>query len=175
MSMRTFILTLIVFVCSIFSLEAQTRYAFVDTDFILDNIPEYQSVKTQLETISKKWQNELDKKYSIVDSLNTKFRLDQVFLSESMKNSRKKEINKQKRELKKLEDFYFGNKGELYKKKQELLKPILDEVYEAIKAVALRGNYGAIYDRAAGLNVIYFNPKLEKSKEVLSRLGYKIK
>lgn len=173
--MRTFVLTLIISVCSVFSLEAQTRYAFVDTDFILNNIPEYQSVKTQLETISKRWQNELDIKYSVVDSLNTKFRLDQVFLSESMKLSRKKEINKQKRELKKLEDFYFGNKGELYKKKQELLKPILDEVYEAIKAVALRGNYGAIYDRAAGVNVIYFNPKLEKSKEVLSRLGYKIK
>jgi len=153
--------------------KAQTRYAFVDTEYILNKIPEYTVVKNQIDALSGKWQHDLDSKNKIIDSLYNKLKVDQVFLSPSMLEKRKSDIANKQRDLKTLERLYFGEKGELYKRKQELLKPILDDVFDAIKEIATIGNYGAIYDRAAGLNIVYFNPRLEKSDDVLEKLGYK--
>lgn len=170
--MKNFIL----FCCLLFTVSfagAQTRYAFVDTEYILSKIPEYHVVKSQIDGLSAKWQKDLDSRYKAIDSLNNKLKVDQMFLSPAMKEKRKYDISKRQLDLKKIEKSYFGEKGELYKMKQELLKPILDDIFDAIKEIATVGNYGAVYDRAAGLSVVYFNPRLEKSDDVLERLGYK--
>lgn len=156
-----------------FVASAQTRYAFVDTEYILSKIPEYQVVKKQIDKVSLEWQKDLDLKYNSIDSLINKLKIDQVFLSPAMKDKREKEISIRQIELKKLEVYYFGEQGELYKKKQALLKPILDDIFEAIKEIATVGNYGAIFDRSTGLSVVYFNPRLDKSDSVLEKLGYK--
>lgn len=168
---KLLLLFLIVFTFS--QSKAQTRYAFVDTEYILSKIPEYTVVKNQLDGLSAKWQKDLDSRNKSIDSLYNKLKVDQVFLSPSMLDKRKKEISTMQANLKILEKSYFGKKGELYKTKQALLKPILDDVFDAIKEIATIGNYGAIYDRAAGLNIVYFNPRLEKSDDVLEKLGYK--
>jgi outer membrane protein len=152
---------------------SQTRYAFVDIQYVLAKIPEYQVVKNQIDALSSKWQENLDDSYMAIDSLNNKLKIDQVFLSPAMKTRRERNIAKRQLDLKKLEKYYFGSKGELYKKKQELLKPILDDIYDAIKDIAIFGNYGAIYDRSAGVSLVYFSPSLEKSDDVLEKLGYK--
>jgi len=163
----------IIFFVGTFFVSGQTRYAFVDTQYILEQIPEYEVVKKQIDAASLEWQNDLDSKYNEIDSLINKLKIDQVFLSPAMKSKREKDISKRQVDLKKLESFYFGKKGELYKKKQALLKPILDDIFEAIKDIAVIGNYGAVFDRSSGLSVLYFNPRLDKSEAVLEKLGYK--
>lgn len=172
--MKRLVLSLFILLSFMQNGVSQTRYAFVDIQYILDKIPEYQVVKNQIDVLSSKWQKDLDDSYMKIDSLNNKLKIDQVFLSPAMKTRRERAIAKRQVDLKKLEKYYFGSKGELYKKKQELLKPILDDIYDAIKDIATLGNYGAIYDRSAGVNLVYFSPSLEKSDDVLDRLGYKI-
>jgi outer membrane protein len=169
---KPLLLLLVVLLVTHFSFS-QTRYAFVDIQYILETIPEYQVVKNQIDALSSKWQKDLDVFYLTIDSMNNKLKVDQVFLSLAMKNKKQNDISRRQIDLKKLEHSYFGEKGELYKKKQELLKPILDDIFDAIKDIATLGNYGAIYDRSAGLSVVYFNPNLDKSDDVLEKLGYK--
>lgn len=171
--MKKVLLSLLVFLLATQFSVSQTRYAFVDIQYILEKIPEYQVVKNQIDLLSSKWQKDLDLSYLAIDSMNNKLKVDQVFLSPAMKSKKENDIAKRQVDLKKLEQAYFGEKGELYKKKQELLKPILDDVFDAIKDIATVGNYGAVYDRSAGLSVVYFNPSLDKSEDVLEKLGYK--
>lgn len=171
--MKKIIFFLILLCVGSLYVSGQTRYAFVDTQYILEQIPEYKVVKKQIDEASIVWQSDLDSKYNTIDSLINRLKIDQVFLSAAMKAKREKEIQKRQIDLKKLERFYFGEKGQLYKKKQALLKPILDDIFEAIREIAVVGNYGAVYDRSSGLSVVYFNPRLEKSDAVLEKLGYK--
>lgn len=150
------------------------KYAFVDTEYILGNIPEYETAQNQLDELSKKWQTEIEGLYKEVEKMYNEYQADKVLLSEEMKKQRENEIIEKEREAKELQRKYFGQEGDLFKKRQELIKPIQDDIYDAVKQIAEEGNYAAIFDVAAGgISVLYFDTKYDISDEILSKMGYK--
>ncbi len=153
------------------SLYSQQRYGFVDTEYILNKMPDYKNAQEQLDQISSNWQIEIEKIAQEIKELQTKFRADEVFLSSEMRQKREKEIFNKELLAQKLQQKYFGRNGELYKKRQELMKPIQDDIYDAIKEIAKAGTYGMIIDRANGPMIIYSSPKFDLSDKVLYKLG----
>lgn len=149
------------------------KFAFVDTDYILNNIPSYKAAQDQIDKLSSDWQKEVEAKYSEIDKLYKSFQSEKVLLSEEMKNKREEEIIKKEQAAKDLQKKYFGSNGELFKKRQELVKPIQDEIYNAVKEISVEQGYAVIFDTAAGMGMLYTNPKNDKSDEVLQRMGYK--
>ncbi len=149
------------------------KFAFVDTDYILSSIPSYQSAKEQLELISKEWQEEVDEMYSDIEKLYKEYQAEKVLLTEDMKQKREAEIIQKEKEAKELQKKYFGANGELFKKRKELIEPIQNDIFNAIKEIATNGNYGVIFDAAGGTNMLYSDPKYDKSDLVLEKLGFK--
>ncbi|MDR1154718.1 MAG: OmpH family outer membrane protein [Bacteroidales bacterium] len=149
------------------------KFAFVDTEYILNNIPAYKSAQSQIDKLSADWQKEVEAQYGEVDKLYKNYQAEKVMLSEDMKKKREDEIIKKEQSVKDLQKKYYAPEGELAKKQQELVKPIQDEVYKAIKEMAVEGGYAAIFDTSADATLLYANPKNDKSDEVLERLGYK--
>ncbi|WP_282125385.1 OmpH family outer membrane protein [Marinifilum flexuosum] len=173
--MKRIILLIIVLIVSLGDVSSQQRYGFVDTEYILNKIPDYKNAQEQLDQFSKKWQNEIESVAAEIKELHTKFRADEVFLSSEMRVKREKEIHDKEVLAQKLQQKYFGRNGELYKKRQELMKPIQDDIYEAIKEIAKSGSYGMIIDRANGPTIIYSNAKFDLSDKVLYKLGIRTK
>jgi outer membrane protein len=149
------------------------KFAYVDTDYILKNIPSYQAAQAQLDKISADWQKEIEAIYTEVDKMYKDFQAEKVLLTEEMRVKRENDIINKEKEAKDLQKKYFGKEGELYKKRQELVKPIQDEVFNAVKEMAVEGNYAIIFDTAGSLNMLYSDPKLDRSDDVLKKLGYK--
>ena len=150
------------------------KYAFVDTEYILSNIPTYESAQDQLDQLSVGWQKEIEEIYSEIDKMYKDFQAEKVLLTEEMKIKRENDIINKEKEAKDLQKKYFGKNGDLYKKRQELIKPIQDDIFNAVKEIADEGNYALIFDTAAGgLSMLYTNPKYDKSDDVLEKLGYK--
>lgn len=149
------------------------KYAYVDTEYILNNIPVYESAKTQLEDLTKEWKKEIDAKKSSIDQMYQNYQSERILLTEELRAKREDEIMKKEQELKQLQQKYFGESGMLYKKREELIKPIQDDIYNAIKEIATEGNYAVIFDTANNLNMLYTDPRHDKSDEVLRKLGYK--
>ncbi len=149
------------------------KFAFVDTDYILNNIPSYKAAQEQIDKLSADWQKEVEAKYAEIDKIYKSYQSEKVLLSEDMKNKREEEIVKKEQEAKDLQKKYFGTDGSLFKKRQELVKPIQDEIYNAVKELSVEQGYAVIFDTAAGMGMLYTNPKNDKSDEVLQRLGYK--
>ncbi|MBL4752413.1 MAG: OmpH family outer membrane protein [Flavobacteriales bacterium] len=149
------------------------KFAYVDTKYILDNITEYKAAQAELDKISVEWQKEIEAQYAEIDKLYKSFQAEQILLSTEMKRKREDEIIRKEKEAKNLQKKRFGVDGDLYKKRQELIKPIQDKVYAAIKEVATTGNYALILDKAGDLNILYSDPKYDKSEEVLNKMGYK--
>lgn len=149
------------------------KYAFVDTDYILDNIPSYKSAQDEIDDLSKTYETEVKAAFDEIDQLFREYKAEKVLLTEEMKSKREEEIVMKEREAKKLQNDYFGQEGLLFKKREELIKPIQDEVFEAIKNIANDNGYAAIFDSASGPGLIYTNPRYDISDEVLQRLGYK--
>jgi len=170
--MKKLIFTIALIVASAGSMLAQ-KFAFVDTEFILANIPEYKSAQAELDKISVQWQKEVETKYSEIDKLYKSYQAEQILLTEEMKKKRESEIVSKEKEAKDLQKQKFGVDGELFKKRQELVKPIQDKVYNAVKAVAEKGTYAIIFDKSSDLTMLYANDKYDKSNEVLESLGYK--
>jgi outer membrane protein len=127
--------TLILMLGLSFSVQAQ-KYAYVDTDYILSNIPEYKSAQQQVDNLSVQWQKEIEAKYAEIDKMYKAFQAEQILLTEEMKKKRENEIIAKEKEVKELQKSRFGVDGELFKKRQELVKPIQDKVYNAIKQLA---------------------------------------
>lgn len=173
--MKRIILLIIVLVVCLGDVYSQQRYGFVDTEYILNKIPDYKNAQEQLDQFSKKWQNEIESIAAEIKELQAKYRADEVFLSSEMKEKREKEIHDKEVLAQKLQQKYFGRNGELYKKRQELMKPIQDDIYEAIKEIAKSGSYGMIIDRANGPTIIYSNAKFDLSDKVLYKLGIRTK
>lgn len=164
----------IVIMTVVFSLSAWAqKFAFVDTDYILNNIPSYKAAQEQINKLSADWQKEVEAKYTEIDKLYKAYQSEKVLLSEEMKTKREDEIVKKEQEAKELQKKYFGTEGELYKKRQELVKPIQDEIYNAVKEISAEQGFAVIFDTAAGMGMLYTNPKNDKSDEVLQRMGYK--
>lgn len=149
------------------------KYAFVDTEYILSNIPSYKAAQDKLNALSKDWQKEIEDEYAIVEKMQKDFQTEKVLLTNEMIKQRELEINAAERTVKQLQRRYFGPGGELFKKREELIKPIQDEVYNVIQDIAKSGNYAIIFDTAAGATILFTDPKYDKSDEVLEKLGYK--
>lgn len=170
--MKKIIITLIIGAITITTGIAQ-KNGFVDTDYILSHIPAYKAAQEQLDKLSAEWQRELEEKHNEVEELFKNYQAEEVLLSEEMKRKKQDEIIRKEDALKQLQKKYFGPEGDLYTKRQELVKPIQDEIYNAVKEIAAEGNYAAIFDIAEGVTVLYFNPKFDISDEILQKLGYK--
>jgi outer membrane protein len=149
------------------------KYAFVDTEYILDRIPAYKAAQDELDKMAQDWQEEVETLYSGIEKMYQDFQAEKVLLTEEMKTKKEEEIITKEKEVKDLQQKYFGRDGNLFKKRQELIKPIQDEVYRAVKEIASEGNYAVIFDTASGANMLYTNPRYDKSDEVLEKLGYK--
>jgi len=148
------------------------KYAFVDTDYILNRIPSYKAAQEQLDKLSEEWQAEVEAVYAEIEKMYKDYQTEKVLLNEEMRVKREEEIVNKEQAAKDLQKEYFGREGSLYTKRQELVKPIQDEVYRIVKEIATEGNYAVIFDTASGANMLYTDPKYDKSDEVLEKLGY---
>jgi outer membrane protein len=148
------------------------KFALVDMEYILKKIPAYEMANDQLAQVSKKWQAEVDQQTKEAKDLYTKYQSEMVYLSDDLKAKREAEILAKEKSAAELKKSYFGSEGELYKKRQSLLTPIQDEIYNAVKALSEEKGYTLILDRASGENIIFASPKIDISDEVLQKLGY---
>ena len=154
-----------------FSASAQ-KYAFVDSEYILKNIPAYESAQEQLEQASKKWQQEVEASMSEVKQLYKNYQTELVFLSDEMKVKKETEIVTKEKAAHELQKKFFGPEGELFKKRESLIKPIQDEVFNAVKDFAEDEGYAMILDKASSVNIMYVKSTLDVSDLILERLGY---
>ncbi len=158
---------------ALFSMPAVSqKYAYLDTEYILSKIPSYENAQAKIETISKGWQTEIEQLYKQVEQKYKEYQTESALLSSEMKKQREEEIINLENQANELKDKYFGNEGELYNKRKELVKPIQDEVYNAIKEIATEGSYSFIFDKSADMSLIYTDPKYDISDDVLKKLGY---
>lgn len=148
------------------------KFAYVDTEYILSQIPEYKAAQSELDKVSVQWQKEIEAKYAEIDKMYKAYQAEQILLTEDMKKKREGDIIAKEKEAKDLQKQRFGVDGELFKKRQELVKPIQDKVYAAVKATAEKGAYSTIFDKSSDLTMLYVSPKLDKSDAVLTYMGY---
>ncbi|HNW53983.1 MAG TPA: OmpH family outer membrane protein [Bacteroidales bacterium] len=172
--MKKIILLAAIFCTMGFGASAQ-KYAFVNTDYIIDNIPEYTDAQAQLDELSANWQKEIDAKFAEIDKMYKSYQNEAVLLPEDMKKKREEDIIKKEREAKDLQKKRFGKDGDLFKKRQELIKPIQEKIYNAIEDIATAENYAVIFDKATNATLIYTNPKYDVSEQVLEKMGYTYK
>jgi len=149
------------------------KYAYVDTEYILNNIPSYAAAQEKLDQLSQGWEGEVAGIYAEVEQMYKDYQNDVVLLSREAKVKREEAIINREREAKELQNTYFGVDGELFKKREELIKPIQDDIYNAVKEIAVEGAYAVIFDTSSSMNMLYTNPKFDISDEVLKKLGYK--
>lgn len=169
--MKRIILLLALFV-SVISASFAQKYALIDMEYILKNISSYETANEQLDIISKKWQSEVDQKQQEVQNMYKTYQSDLAFLSAEQKTKRENEIVEKEKALQELKRKYFGADGELFKKREALIKPIQDEIYTAIKEISEAKGYQLVLDRASATSVIFASPKIDISNEVLAKLGY---
>ncbi|MEM9051851.1 MAG: OmpH family outer membrane protein [Bacteroidota bacterium] len=147
------------------------RYAYVDTDYILKNLDSYQDAQAELDRISTQWQKEIEQRYEAIDRLYKAYQAEKVLLTEDMRKEREDEIIRQEDEAKSLQRQRFGVDGDLFRRREELIQPIQEEIFQAIKQVADGGGFSVIFDKAGQSNILYADPRYDKSDRVLSRLG----
>ncbi|HEV3222946.1 MAG TPA: OmpH family outer membrane protein [Puia sp.] len=162
--------TLVLSICAIATAQ---RYAVVDSKYILDKMPDYKSAQKQLDQISAQWQKEIDDKQVVLDKMYKDFEGEEVMLSDDLKKKREDELFNHEKEVRDLQRKRFGFEGDLFKKRQELIKPVQDKVYNAIQKIAVSRMYDFILDKSEGITVIFADPKLDKSDDVLKELGVK--
>jgi outer membrane protein len=149
------------------------RYAVVDTKYILDRMPEYKEAQKELDSTSVQWQKEIDTKQAVLNKMYKDYEAEQVMLSDDLKKKREDELFNKEKEVRELQRRRFGFEGDLFKKRQELVKPIQDKVYNAIQKIAVLRLYDFVLDKSEGITVIFADPKLDKSEDVLRLLGIK--
>jgi outer membrane protein len=157
---------------SVITVSAQ-KIAYVDTEYILGQIPEYKAAQSELDKVSIQWQKEIEAKYAEIDKMYKAYQAEQILLTEEMKKKREGDIIAKEKEAKELQKSRFGVDGELFKRRQELVKPIQDKVYNAVKSVAEKGGYSIMFDKSSELTMLYTSSKLDKSDDVLTQMGYK--
>ncbi|MDR2836520.1 MAG: OmpH family outer membrane protein [Bacteroidales bacterium] len=163
------IITMLAFSAFIFA----QRFAYVDTEYILNNVPTYETAKTQLDEFSKNWKDEIDVMKNNIDKMYKDYQSERVLLTEELRLKREEEIMNKEKIMRELQQKYFGKDGMLFKKREELIKPLQDNIYNAIKEIAQEGNLDVIYDTADNVNMIYTNPRYDKSDDVLKKMGFK--
>ena len=149
------------------------KFAFVDSDYILQNIPSYNAAQDELDKVSETWEVEIAAEYEQIQTMYKTYQSERVLLTDEMRKKREEEIITKERAVKDLQAKYFGPEGDLSKKRQELVKPIQDAIYKAVKELSAEGSYAIIFDTASGAAILYSNPRYDLSDEVLKKLGYK--
>lgn len=170
--MKKFFIAVITIAASFLPAAAQ-KVAYVDLDYILNNIPEYKSAQEQLDQISVQWQKEIETKLAEVDKLYKLYQSEEILLTQDMKKKRENEIITKEKEAKELQKQRFGVEGDLFKKRQELVKPIQDKTYNAVKELSEKQMIAIMFNKSAELNILFANPKYDKSDEVLEAMGFK--
>ncbi len=169
--MKKMLLIAAIIMGAVFSAEAQ-RFAYVNTDYILDNIPDYKKAQDQIDKVTQEWRAEVDKKQKEVDDLYRAFQNEQYLLTEEQKKTRIAEIEAKEKAIKDFQKAKFGFEGELFQKRQELIKPIQDKVYEAIEKYARERGYDFIFDKSSSTTILWANPENDKSDEIIKKLGF---
>lgn len=167
---------LIILACGVWvsNVDAQKfAAAYLDMQYILKNLPQYETANEQLTMISKRWQKEIDVAQQEVQIMTSNYQTEQIFLSADMKQKRESEILEKERYVLELKRKYFGEGGEWYKKRESLLKPIQEEIYNVVQEIAAEKRYDIIKDRSADPSLIYMSSRLDISEQVLERLGAK--
>jgi outer membrane protein len=170
--MKKMLLLVVLSLAFVAGADAQ-RYAIVDTKYILDKMPEYKAAQQKLDQFSIQWQKEIDDKQALLDRMYRDFEAEQVMLSEELKKKRSDELFMREKEVRDLQRKRFGFEGDLFKRRQELVKPIQDKVYNAIQKIAVSRSYDFILDKSEGITIIFADPKLDRSEDVLKELGVK--
>ena len=168
------IFLLILLAGTAFASSQAQRFAYVDTEYILDMLPEYRSAQKQLEQLSSDWEKEIEKKQTAIDKMYRDFTAEQVLLTEDLRKKREQEIKDKEKDLKDYRNLKFGYEGELFKKRQELIKPIQDKVFDAVQKVAKQGALDFIFAKGGEMIMLYTNAKYDKSDEVLTELGVSV-
>ena len=163
----------VIMIMAVGSLSAMAqKYALVDMEYILKNVPAYERANEQLNQISKKWESEIEVLLQEVETMYKKYQSEAVFLSDAQKTKTEENIMNKEKQASDLKKKYFGSEGELFKKRQSLMTPIQDEIYNAVKDISDQKGYQLVLDRASGASIIYASPKIDISDEILQRLGY---
>jgi outer membrane protein len=149
------------------------RYAVIDSKYILDKLPDYKEAQKLLDQFSEQWQQEIDQKQALVDKMFKDYDAEQVMLPDALKKKREDELYNKEKELRDLQKKRFGFEGDLFKKRQELIKPIQDKVFNAVQKLAVDKQYDFILDKSEGITVIFADPKLDKSADIIRNLGVK--
>lgn len=169
--MKKILITLAVIIGCALGASAQ-KFALIDMEYILKNYPQYEMANEQLNQLSLRWQKEVEAKSAEAETLYKNYQADMVFLTDEQKKAREAAVVQSEKEATELKYKYFGPEGELYKKRQTLMQPIQDEIYNAIKKISEERGYQCIFDRASSANIIYASPRIDISNEVLEKLGY---
>ncbi len=167
------IIFIVVAVLAFSGVSFAQKYAFVDTEYILENIPAFTAAQEQLNQLSSQYQKELESMHSEIEQMYNDFQAESVLLSEDMKRKREDVIISKEKDYKQLQQKYFGPSGDLFKKRQALVKPIQDDIFGAVQELANEGSYAVIFDKAGGTTMLFTNPKYDLSDQVLQKLGYK--
>jgi outer membrane protein len=160
-------------VTSFSSVVFAQRYCTIDSKYILEKVPEYNTAQTQLDNLSKTWQSEIDEKMKEVDKMYKSYQAERAMLSDEMQKKREDEIVTREKAVKDLQKQRFGYEGDLFKKRQELVKPVQDKIYNAVQKMVQQKGYDLVLDKAGGVTLFYADPKLDKSDEVLKLIAVK--
>ena len=148
------------------------KFAYVDSDYILSKMPEFVQAEEKIDDFSKEWQSEIESAYEEVEQMYRDYQSEQILLTSEMKTKREESIIEKEKSVQDLQQKYFGNNGELYKKRQELIRPIQDRILDAIQQLADSNKYSIIFDASSDLIMLYSNPELDKSDKILELMGY---
>lgn len=148
------------------------KYAYVDTRYILSNVPEFEAAQQQIDELAIEWQKEIEEKFAEIDALYKRYQNEAPLLTQDMKNRRENEIVQKEKEAKELQKKRFGNDGDLFKKREELIRPIQDKIYNAIEKKAKQRSYVFVFDRSDNASLLYADPKNDISNDVLKDMGY---
>jgi outer membrane protein len=168
MKKRLIVTLLAVFVISMVSAQ---KYAYVDSDYILENIPEYKDAQNQLDELAEEYQKEIEGKFVEIDKLYKTYQAEVVLMPEDVKKKREQEITAKEKEVKDLQTLRFGKEGDLFLKREELIKPIQEKIYNAIEEIATEKNYAFVFDKAGSLTILFVSSKFDISDDVLDNVG----
>ena len=164
---------LVLILALFFGLGAQAqKFAYIDSDYVLQHMPEYAEAQARLNELSAQWQEEIEAKYESIARLEAAYRAEKVLLTEEMKKRREAEIADKRREAAELQKKKFGVEGELFQKREEFIQPVQDKMFDAIKEVARNGSYMVVFDIKNNSNMLYSNPKYNVSDKVIKEMGY---
>ena len=169
--MKKTIMILAVF-CAMAVTGSAQKFALIDMEYILKNIPAYEMANEQLKQVSTRWQREIETKAKEAETLFNNYKSEQVYLSKEQQSKKEEEVVAKEKEVAELRRKYFGPEGELYKKRESLMQPIQDDIYNAVKKISEEKGYQMVIDRASDASIIFASPRIDISNEVLTKLGY---